>query len=157
MINNYNRHIYEKRILKELSDIFLQYNNAQIEYSENKKININVKINSYIINFELEYTYPFSVPNIAIDNIFIFDFYKLPTIRMNNIFYGKNITNINCFQCSSHVNKKNWSPCRRFNDIIKEIKNIINIKKKIYFYIIIEKIKNKYLISDIDVFQYLFI
>jgi hypothetical protein len=156
MISFYNRHIYEKRILNEVSDIFLNYNNVKLEYSDNRKIIITSKIKNYCIEIELEYSYPFIPPTVKIDNISSFEFYKLPTMRMYNIMSDEKISNIICFCCSSFLNKRNWSPCRKMTKIIDEIIYIINLKKKIYFSILIDKIKNKYLINDINLFQYLF-
>jgi len=156
MINFYNRHIYEKRILNEVSDIFLNHNNVKLEYSDNRKIIICSKIKNYLINIELEYSYPFVPPTVKIDNMYIFDFYKFPGMRMNNIMNDSQLSNIVCFCCTSFLNKRNWSPCRKMNKIIDEIIEIINLKKKIYFKILIDKIKDKYLINDINLFQYLF-
>jgi len=156
MTHLYNQNIYKTRFSSEIMNVLTKYNNIKIEISENKKIVMNVNIQNYNISLELDYYYPFTEPIVLIDNDFISDFYKLPSNRMYQNLADNNLSSNCCFHCSSIISKRNWSPVRKVVDIIEEINNIINIKKKIYFSILINKIKTKYLIDDINIFKYLF-
>lgn len=98
--------------------------------------------------------YPFIPPKIYYkDNPYI-SFLKMPTQRFQTAL--KQFANKECLCCSSFCCREKWSPCFTITHIIEEINNIRKIKKNIILKILIEQIKYKYLVDDIDICSYVF-
>ena len=62
----------------------------------------------------------------------------------------KKIAGFDCFWCKSFDCKKNWIPLSTLKNVIDEIDNIYKIRKNILNKIIADKIKEKYLLPEID-------
>jgi ubiquitin-protein ligase len=103
--------------------------------------------------------YPFSSPKIYINEepygkILSDKFLNLNKFISEKMrkFYSKN-----CLCCSSITCSNNWSPSFSINNLIKEIRqNRIN-RNEIIYVILINVIKKKYLIEDINLYKWLII
>jgi hypothetical protein len=150
----------QKRILREYSDIFNEFTNSCIYVTFNEQTNsitiiVNCndnKIQSYM--FIIDKKYPFSSPKIYYNNKPYKSLLEIPSARFRN--YLQKITNKNCLCCYSLDCKNNWSPGVTLKLIITDINKNINYKKMIIIAILIDQLKEKYLIDDIDILTYIY-
>jgi len=113
------------------------------------------KINIY--TFIISRDYPFIPPQILINNNTYSSFLNLKTDRFNRIFqYINGTSNSSCLCCSSHRIRANWSPALTIKHIFLEIDKNRKIKYQIILKILADKIKDQYLIADIDLDVWLF-
>jgi len=156
---------YEKRILHEISTILYEYENVHIN-KNNDRINIEIfennnnnNNNNNKITLIIDQNFPFNLDYVFINNIPYENYIKLPHnkyikhpyINLYNTLY--NLYNNNILKCNLNIN--NWTACCSLKKTIDQIINIIDLKNKIKYYRLINKIKDKYLIEDIDIFSYL--
>ena len=98
--------------------------------------------------------YPFKPPSIKIGN---YSYSKF--LYINNNFFVKNLKNfykIDCLCCNTITCHSNWSPAIKINDIFLEIRKYRKYKKNLIIKVMLDKIKSKYLIEDIDLDTWLF-
>jgi ubiquitin-protein ligase len=156
-----NENIESKFILNRLlreSIYFEQYFNSLSVSSHNNYYHILVKDkNNYKYNeycFILDNNYPFKPPKLLINNIN----YKKFCMRSSNLYYDLfyKISGIRCMCCYNLLAYDKWSPGNKLVDVIKEINTFRQYKKNLIYKIMVDKIKNKYLINDIDLESWLF-
>ena len=147
---------FSKRVDYELEELFKQCDNIKvIKDKENcNEICIEIENKNNIIKIILGDTFPFKVPEVYVNNIRYINFLQSPSLRMSKII--DNELQLNCMCCRSILNKNLWAPSTKFTNIINEVDKNIRIKKYIYFMALINQIKIKYLIRDIDIMSYLF-
>jgi hypothetical protein len=121
------------------------------EEPTNNQIN---KIINPIYKFIIKKYYPFTAPEVYYKNVTYENVYKMSSQREIN--HLKILTNLECLCCSSILCSNNWNITLNFIDIINEINNYKKIKRNIFIKILADKIKNKYLINDINLDCYLF-
>ena len=152
---------YEKRILHEISTILYEYEHVNINKNND---NINIEIfenknkNNNKITLIIDQNFPFNLDYVFINNTPYENYIKLshnkyikhPYINLYNTLY--NLYN-NILKCNLNIN--NWTACCALKKTIDQIINIIDLKDKIKYYRLVNKIKDKYLIEDIDIFSYL--
>ena len=105
----------------------------------------------FLINIVLKYPndYPWKPPEIKINGhnymrlLQIFEQWKLKYI------------NTRCLCCSSLMCISNWTPFKSISDILTEVCNNLDLKLKFNEIRHVKKIKNKYLIDDIPIEDYL--
>ena len=156
-----NEKINSKFLLKRLSkesekfserfkSISLVYQNKKyLLYMEDK---INYKYNKYC--FILNENYPFSPPMLEINNIPYKQFLISKTQKYNKLM--KQMSGLECMCCNNILCNDRWSPAITITKIVDEINIFRNYKKNIIYKIMIDKIKDKYLIFDIDLDSWLF-
>ena len=103
--------------------------------------------------FKIDDNYPFRAPQIFFNKKKYIEHLILST-RLIKIY--KNLTSNHCLCCTSLCCYENWSPGITLDHIIKDIKKNRNIKKMLYIKILCDSIVYKYLISDIDIFSFLY-
>jgi ubiquitin-protein ligase len=103
--------------------------------------------------FIFKNTYPFQPPKIYYNGNSYLDLLRITDNDERNIVrkYKKK----DCLCCDSYDCHDNWSPSINLTSIIDEIKNIVKFKKAIVHILLADKIKEKYLIDDIDINSYL--
>jgi hypothetical protein len=157
-----------KRIYKEIkNDLYENYlidvgymdENEYISGYEKNIVNIKNK-NIFILTFieridsfvgiELDSYYPFKIPKKIIVNDY--QYQDLLNIDSNKL---KLVGIDSCLCCSSITCSNNWGPTLRIKSILEEIENNMLIKRNIVNKIIINVIKRKYLINDINLYQYI--
>lgn len=121
-------------------------------YLVNLKDNSNYKYNNYC--FILNNNYPFNPPKLLINNIPYKDFLLKSSIKYRNLII--NMSGLKCLCCYNIMSREKWSPAMTLINIIDEINLFRTYKRNIINKIIADKIKNKYLINDIDIESWLF-
>ena len=119
-------------------------------------ITISMRLFSYCHNISFIFTddYPFKPPKIYINN----------KLYQNILIYQKNAIKKNiyetyfidatiCLCCSTML--CNWSPLNKMIDILPEIKTNVEYLHRYIEILHAKKIKEKYLIDDIDIESYL--
>jgi hypothetical protein len=142
-----------RRLIRESKDFSERFESLFVKYNDNKyevylKDKLYKKNNDYC--FILDEYYPFKPLQLLVNNIeykkFLFD--NTNNIKYREIFI-KIFGNI-CLCCDNILSNKRWSPAITFIKIIDELDIFRTYKKGIIYKIITDKIKNKYLINDID-------
>ena len=109
--------------------------------------------NEETYGFIFKNTYPFQPPKIYYNGKSYLDLLRITDNDERNIVrkYKKK----DCLCCDSYYCSDNWSPSLNLIIIIEEIKSIVQLKKNIVHILLANKIKDKYLIDDIDINSYL--
>jgi hypothetical protein len=146
-----------KNEYKELENIYSNNHEIFVSYepmiSEVTILLIEKKHNdnySFIINRQ----YPFHSPRFRFNNQPYSYYLRFPSQRFTE--YLKKFTNKSCLCCHSLNCKYNWSPAVKLKMFIEELNKIRQYKRNIVYKILSEKIKDKYLIDDIDLDSFLF-
>jgi hypothetical protein len=148
----------KKRLINEL--IVLKNKNAYIhlEYINN---NNNLRSTNFIIivtiifskdnniyQFEISENYPFRPPKFRINYKPYKSYLMINSIKTKNELFL--YTGLNCLCCYSYSCPENWNFMLKFENFINQFNVIKKYRKMIINRIIIQKILNKYLISDIN-------
>jgi hypothetical protein len=143
---------YIKRISHDFKKLYTQYPNLTI-LNNSGKIEIVVYENCEKYSFVLNNAYPFTQPQIYYNDKPYLELLKLNSLYEKDLVvkYRKK----DCLCCDSYYCSNNWSPALNLNIIIDEIKNIVQFKKTMVEILLADKIKEKYLIDDIDINSYL--
>jgi len=146
------------RLKNELKELTVTYELLSIENKGTHEYELLIKernIESNVIyKFVIDITYPFKPPTIYVDNNPYIHFLNLQSARFNSVL--KYLKGVNCLCCHSFSCANNWTPAYKLLTIIKEIKEYKKIKYDIATKLIMDKIKDKYLIKDIDLDSWLF-
>jgi hypothetical protein len=150
---------FNKRIKKDVDKLIEIYPNYKLNTDEvSNFITLEIFENNDelipIYKFVIKQFYPFRPPDVYYKNLSYENIYKVSSQRVQK--YLTLLTNKDCLCCSSMLCSNNWYVTLNFFDIIKEINNYRKIKKNIFIKILADKIKNKYLIDDINLDCYLF-
>jgi hypothetical protein len=142
-----------KRLKREINSIKEAYDDIIIDCSDNKNIfiSLNRKNNCYL--FTIPFNYPFVPPDVSINGINICQFYNLKSIRFTKIL--KYVSNIDCLCCQSYTCRRNWTPGLTLDKLVDQIEKFKSYKYFIFIKIIIDKLKDQYLIKDIDIESWL--
>lgn len=150
--------LLKKRIKREIS--MLQDTQTSIYMYIDKGSDLPVIIivdekykNNNIYSIILDKNYPFVVPTVKINFKLYLDFLKLNNTSLQIL---KKIHYNDCLCCSSILCANNWAPCYSINNILLEIRKNKSYKRDIIYKIIINIIKNKYLIEDINLDDWIF-
>jgi hypothetical protein len=121
------------------------------------KITINDKLNETINNeytFIVDSNYPFESPLFHFNKQPYSHYLRLPSQRFSE--HLKKFTSKTCLCCSSLSCKYNWSPAVKLTMFIDELNKIRQYKRNIVYKILSDKIKDKYLIDDVQLDSFLF-
>lgn len=160
MISNFSMNATNiKRIKKEYDNLTKDFNvtNLSIQNVENKTIK-TIKI-TFSVNknfYEVEYTssYPFRIPQVTFNHKPKGDFYNLCSERFYNTLLK--LYNWECMCCHSILCPNNWMVGHQISHIVREFQEYKQMKMNIAYKILADKIKDKYLIDDIDLDCWLF-
>jgi len=146
---------YIKRVNNEI-DFLLNLNKYKVSiYQDDNIIDISVNYNNNYYNFIFDSSYPFKPPKeVKYNNIDYFTLVKITSvifIKLLTKMYGQK-----CLCCDSIICGNIWNPSFKIINIIDEIDNIVKIKQSIIEKRYIDKIKLKFLISDINLDQYIY-
>jgi ubiquitin-protein ligase len=100
--------------------------------------------------------YPFVPPTkVIINGTSHNKFFNIISIRLKNML--KHVTNskIECLCCASYLCKTNWMPTIGMEALLTQFEEFKNIKKRIYTNILVNQIKEKYGIIDVDLLEWL--
>jgi hypothetical protein len=148
-----------KRLKREFISMYKLYDEVFVELIPNSN-EFNVIVYEFIDNkrvcykFVIGINYPFVAPTIFLNyrtyRNFLFNKTSYEAIHL------KKLKGINCLCCHSLTCTSNWSPRHTLTNIIDEIKYYKKIKKHLVLKIMMDIIKRKYLIDDIDLASWLF-
>lgn len=152
-----------KRMMRELNilESNTEFVNIKIVVDEKKRLPIlHVEDTTYktynIYTIRFCNDYPFKPSKVEIQSIpyskFLSIQYNSPSVN----YYLNKIRNIGCFCCNTVTCHSNWSPAVTSLNIFQEIRKYRKYKRDIINKIFADKIKNKYLINDIDLDKWLF-
>ena len=147
-------------------DPLVQFNNKvrYITFMDNIVYFMLIKKKSNIINqnddgnivvsIEMQGSnYPFSPPKkILINGKNYFEY-----LRPNSDTYDilQHLIGKKCLCCSTLMCKNNWGPYKNLKDLLQEIIDNFELKQRIIEYIHARKIRSKFLIDDIPIFDYI--
>jgi ubiquitin-protein ligase len=151
--------LLQKRIKKEIDHLVL------LNMCDENEINVTASTFDYVIRiknivdkhyyeFKVTNNFPFTPPNIHIN--------KKPLIfnhGLNNTAYSdalKKYTGIKCFCCETILCRDNWSPAFTFKHILDDIEKYKHANRQVVNRAIIDVIKRKYLIDDINIVEWLY-
>lgn len=159
--NIINTKFIARRIKREL-DILISYdichNNTINIYKNNKTNNYhisfkNIKDNRFY-EFIITPNYPFMAPILYLNSKPYLDYFIYRSDKFRSIFdkYKKN----KCFCCNTLVCGNNWGPQINLLNIINEVNSFHKDCREIADIVIINVIKRKYLIDDINILEWLY-
>lgn len=151
-----------RRIKRELQDmkkqgIFDTDNNVDIiNYNTNEKeFDVIIKDNtSFVYKFHIPRNYPFNAPKFFLNNKPYSHYFKFQSDMFRDKFYKYRTQH--CFCCESILCCDNWGPHLNMTNIIQEVKKLYDDCRKIVDTIIVEVIKRKYLIDDVNILEWLY-
>ena len=130
-------HVVYFMIIKERNNIINQIDDGNI-----------------VIAFEMQNSnYPFGPPKKVLINGKNYFEYLRPngsTYDILEYFIGQK-----CLCCSTLMCRNNWGPQKNLKNILQEILKTFNTKQRVIEYLHVKKIKDKYLIDDIPIFDFI--
>lgn len=114
----------------------------------------NKQHNNRYYEFVLSLDYPFKSPKLIINNKPYSHYLKIQTNQFKNALLKYNF--IDCFCCETILCGNNWTPHYQITNILTEVDKFKNICREIAYRIIINAIKLKYLVYDINIAEWLF-
>lgn len=150
-----------RRIKRELQDmkkqgIFNTDNDVDIiNYdSIGKDFDVIIKDNnSFVYKFHIPRNYPFNAPKFVLNNKAYSHYFKFQSDTFREKFYK--YRRHYCFCCESILCCDNWGPHLNMINIIQEVKKLYDDCRTIIDTIIVEVIKRKYLIDDVNILEWL--
>ena len=159
ILESYSTSAIKKRLKREIDLMYPFYN--EIIVSRDVKESVKVTVTEFIDNkkqkyeFIIDLHYPFVPPKIYFQGKSYMDFLKI-NYDKNEMNLFKKIFGQECLCCHSLNCRDNWSPAITLKKIIEEIYRFKKVKRNVIYKMIIEKIKYKYLINDVDIDSWLF-
>jgi ubiquitin-protein ligase len=147
------------RIKKE-SELLIKnggYINLEVDIINNNIIVELCKLEGEYINnycFTVSKNYPFTPPRLKINGQNHMEFFNLHSNRFRTVLHY--IKGFDCLCCHSYLCKNNWGPALTLEHVYNEIKEYKKIKYCISLKLLSDKIKEKYLVMDIDLDSWLF-
>jgi len=174
-LDKLNRGTVKKRLTNELVELKKQGAYINVDYYDNNLINnsidnsidniirkpyITVTVvlneNGCLYQFNILSDYPFKPPSMAKINYHDYRKDYLQIQSQKTIKELKEFMNCQCLCCSSILCPANWTPAIRIIKIIEEFEKIKKYRRLIINRLLAKKIIDKYLISDINLYQWLF-
>jgi ubiquitin-protein ligase len=126
-----------------------------IEESDNiYNISICNNFDFKLYEFKVPKDYPFRPPKLKINYKFYSDYQKLGSVHFTNALYK--YKGISCFCCESILCYNNWGPQLTFMSIFDEVTKFRGFCREIAYRVIIDVIKRKYLMVDINIVEWLY-
>jgi ubiquitin-protein ligase len=145
-----------KREIEQLisSDICIE-EQTEIQRVDNEFI-VNIKnlIDDKNFEFTMSNYHPFKPPKLFINNKLVSFHHKFASEEFRNSLLK--YTGIECFCCETILCGNNWSPQFTLKDIICDINKYINARHQVVIRIIVDVIKRKYLIDDVNIIEWLY-
>jgi ubiquitin-protein ligase len=153
--------VIRRRLKIEIDRMYPHYNEIIVSLNELNKLQITIfeydtNNNRQKYDFIIGEDYPFKSPEIFFQNRYYFDFLRIYVFTKKEFARFKKVTGKECFCCHSITCMNNWGPATTLTNIIEEIRHIRKMKRDIINNLLAEKIKQKYLVSDIDLESWLY-
>lgn len=151
----------KRRIVNELVEFIKKGAYIDATYNEDNKNNVNSIITINIMfqynhfSFDITNRYPFIPPkNFRCNYINYKNLLRISSPK--TLEELKKYKGINCLCCHTIACGDNWGPSIRMIDFINEYNKIKQYRRDIINRVLVEKIISKYLISDINLCEWLF-
>ena len=157
-LDNIKHKFILKRLLRESRDFTDKIISLSVNIDNNEnylvylKDNSNYKYNNYC--FIVNHNYPFHPPKLLINNIPYKEFLTKGSNKYRELF--TKMSGLICICCNNIMAREKWSPALTLLNIIDEVNLFRTYKRNILNKIMLDKIKDKYLIADIDIESWLF-
>lgn len=166
ILASFNVNAIKRRLKNELDKMYNENNQIILELNQPTERNeVVIYIYIYEIDgenklhrykFGITLHYPFRPPTICYQGYPYIDFLQITrTVKNLNLF--KQVTGLNCLCCNSYNCSDNWSPAVTLTKIIDEIQFLKQKKRDVINKLLADKIKQKYLIDDIELDSWLFV
>ncbi len=137
----------KRRMQRECRELETKYQiTVECKIDSELLVTLTQKENTYC--FQICRNYPFKAPKMHINGLTHHQFFDFTSKRFRNML--KIITGFDCLCCNSMLCDGNWSPSFTIGHIIRQINEYKSIKRLICLKPILDKIKQKYFIKDID-------
>lgn len=160
------RNRIKNEILKILNSGFCDSNDISINSVTDSDSNnycliyINNVKNKKIYKFNITSSYPYLPPKLEIQLYPYIEFkpynyyLNFHSLDFKNKLYKHKGTK--CFCCYTKICPENWTPTITFLDVINETIHYHNVCREIADRVMVDVIKRKYLIDDIDIITWLY-
>ena len=144
--------VSNRRIANDCKKIYEKYPNFVLS-NDSGKVELIVNNNEENYGFIFNTSYPFQPPQIYYNGKSYLELLRITDNAERNILlkYKKR----DCLCCESYNCQANWCPSIKLTNIIDEIQSIVQLRKAIVHILLADKIKEKYLIDDIDINSFL--
>jgi len=157
----------KRRIKREFEELLLNEiiypETITVNFNENSQYNKSIYVISFIkvddnkyYEFYISFDYPFTPPKL---NINFKTYSYLYYLNIKSLEFKEKLLKykkFRCFCCETKLCKNNWSPAHTMQIILDEVKLYISICEEISKRVIIDVIKRKYLIEDINIIEWLY-
>jgi ubiquitin-protein ligase len=155
-----NSSCVQRRIKREIEQLI----NLKICLPEQVNIQQNID-QEYIVaiqnlsdnkdyEFKMSNYHPFRPPKLLINKKLINFTHKQCSEKFGNSLIK--YTGIECFCCETILCSNNWSPQFTCKDIINDIQKYRDARHQVVIRIIVDVIKRKYLVDDINIIEWLY-
>jgi ubiquitin-protein ligase len=129
---------------------------VEIKTTDNDECNviINNLFDKKLCEFKISNNHPFKPPKLFIDKKLINFHHKNTSESFRNSLIK--YTGIECFCCETILCSNNWSPQFTLKDIIYDIYKYRDARNQVVIRIIVDVIKRKYLIDDVNIIEWLY-
>ena len=103
--------------------------------------------------FIISTDYPFKPPKLIMNTTPYSNYFKFESDAFKKTLFRYN--GMNCFCCESILCWGNWTPHYKIISILDEVKQFKQICRDISYRIIIDVIKRKYLVNDINITEWI--
>jgi ubiquitin-protein ligase len=154
-LENGNQKCLIRRLSREYSDLLPNYVSIDIEKEDKGDTIFTIqdkKNTTYRI--QMSNTYPFVPPKVFVNNKPYLNY-----LCIHQPLFNKTLRSINgnkCLCCSSMILRQNWTPAYTLKHVLKEVDENRLLKCRIVWKLLADKIKDTYLIADIDLDSWLF-
>lgn len=174
-LDKLNRGTVKRRLTNELVELQKQGAYINVEYCSNNcsnnlvnnsinseiqksyiTVTVVLKENNIVYQFDILTDYPFKPPTRAKINYYDYRSNYLQIQSQKTIKELKEFIPFECLCCSILLCHANWTPCIRIITLIQEAEKIRKYRRIIINRLLAKKIIEKYLISDINLYQWLF-
>jgi hypothetical protein len=150
-----------RRIRRELQDmknkgIFCDDNAITIMKNGEKSFDVilkNLKDNR-LYKFTIPANYPFTPPRLELNNKPYSSYFNVRSENFRKLFYK--IKGVKCFCCETRLCGDNWGAPVTLLNVIEEVSLFHKDCREIADRVIIDVIKRKYLIDDINILEWLY-
>lgn len=146
-----------KRELQEMKQRGFFRNDSDVDIIKKslneREFHLIMKTNGRLYTFRIPHNYPFHAPKFFLNNKPYSHYFKFKSSEFRDKFYKNQCKN--CFCCQSILCCDNWGPHLNISKIIEEVNTLYNDCRKIVDTIIIDVIKRKYLIDDVNILEWL--
>jgi len=145
----------KKRVKCEYIKLKKCYKNVSMDFIDGEFVLRLISNNNNHYKIFISENYPFVPPKQVIINGTLHNkFFRIISPRLTSILKG--FCKLECLCCASYLCISNWTPKLGVEDLVIQFEEFKNIKSYIYTKILVDQIKLKNGINDVDILSWLF-